>query len=62
MSSFKGQLISERDFGVLNFPKKNEKNWQVSALASKQIKALSYTNYTLSNVIMCLIFYYLTPL
>ena len=32
----KGQLISECLFDVLNFPKKQQKIWQISALESKK--------------------------
>ena len=32
----KGQLISECLFGVLNFPKKHQRIWQISALESKK--------------------------
>ena len=42
----KGQLISEYLFDVLNFPKKQQKIWQISALESKngqikKVKAVS---------------------
>ena len=32
----KGQLISECLFGVLNFPKNQQKIWQISALETKK--------------------------
>ena len=35
-SAFKGQLISECLFDVLNFPKNQRKIWQISALESKK--------------------------
>ena len=39
--SFKGQLISERNFGVFNSPKKEPNSWMISALASKMGKIKS---------------------
>ena len=32
----KGKAISEWNFGVLNFPKQQQQNWQISALAPKE--------------------------
>ena len=38
LNSFtKGQLISECLFGVIDFPKKQRKIWQISALESKKL-------------------------
>ena len=34
--AFKGQLISECSFDVLNYPKNQQKIWQISALESKK--------------------------
>ena len=66
--SIKGQLISECLFDVLNFPKKQPKIWQISALESKKwsnhkIKAHCNANYVqiILNIIRrCLYFVDLT--